>query len=215
MADLKISQLTAATTPLAGTEVLPLVQSSSTKKVAVSDLTAGRAVSALSLTATDLTASSAVATDGSKKLVSVTNTGTGNNVLATSPTLTTPNIGAATATSVNAIYQKVATASLAASSTKTLTVSDYSGGKGMQFQIVADVGGNGAGALNIQIQGLLSNSNYYSLVESGKISYLNIVIASAVIGNGQFTVSITNNYAGAGTVTVVGIGDSDFSIAVA
>lgn len=49
MADLKISQLTGATTPLAGTEVLPIVQSSTTKKVAVSDLTAGRAVSALSL----------------------------------------------------------------------------------------------------------------------------------------------------------------------
>lgn len=44
MADLKISQLTGATTPLAGTEVVPLVQSGSTKKVAVSDLTAGRAV---------------------------------------------------------------------------------------------------------------------------------------------------------------------------
>ena len=35
-----------------------------------------------------LTASSAVATDASKNLVSVTNTGTGNNVLATSPTIT-------------------------------------------------------------------------------------------------------------------------------
>ena len=44
MADLKISQLTGATTPLAGTEVLPIVQSGSTVKVAVSDLTAGRAV---------------------------------------------------------------------------------------------------------------------------------------------------------------------------
>ena len=44
MADLKISQLTSATTPLAGTEVLPIVQSSSTKKVSVADLTAGRAV---------------------------------------------------------------------------------------------------------------------------------------------------------------------------
>jgi hypothetical protein len=40
-----------------------------------------------------LTASSAVATDASKGLVSVTNTGTGNNVLATSPTLTTPALG--------------------------------------------------------------------------------------------------------------------------
>jgi hypothetical protein len=44
MADLKISQLTAASTPLAGTEVLPIVQSGSTKKVSVADLTAGRAV---------------------------------------------------------------------------------------------------------------------------------------------------------------------------
>lgn len=45
MADLKISQLTGATTPLAGTEVVPLVQSSTTKKVAVSDLVTGYAAS--------------------------------------------------------------------------------------------------------------------------------------------------------------------------
>jgi len=52
MADLKISALTASTTPLAGTEVLPIVQSSTTKKVSVADLTAGRAVSALSFSYT-------------------------------------------------------------------------------------------------------------------------------------------------------------------
>jgi hypothetical protein len=51
MADTKISALTAASTPLAGTEVLPIVQSGATVKVAVSNLTAGRAVSASSLTA--------------------------------------------------------------------------------------------------------------------------------------------------------------------
>ena len=39
-----------------------------------------------------LTASSAVATDASKNLVSVANTGTGSNVLGTAPTLATPNI---------------------------------------------------------------------------------------------------------------------------
>lgn len=39
MADKKISQLTAASTPLAGTEVLPIVQSSATVKVATNDLT--------------------------------------------------------------------------------------------------------------------------------------------------------------------------------
>jgi hypothetical protein len=50
MADKKISALTSATTPLAGTEVLPIVQSGATVKVPVSDLTAGRAVSGLSFT---------------------------------------------------------------------------------------------------------------------------------------------------------------------
>jgi hypothetical protein len=52
MADKKISALTGATTPLAGTEVLPIVQGGSTVKVAVSDLTAGRAVSATVVTST-------------------------------------------------------------------------------------------------------------------------------------------------------------------
>ena len=45
MADLKISALTASTTPLAGTEVLPIVQSGTTKQVSVANLTAGRAPS--------------------------------------------------------------------------------------------------------------------------------------------------------------------------
>lgn len=44
MADKKISQLTAATTPLAGTETLPIVQSGATVKVTVDNLTAGKTV---------------------------------------------------------------------------------------------------------------------------------------------------------------------------
>jgi hypothetical protein len=44
-------------------------------------------------TLSGLTASTALALDASKNVVSVTNTGSGNNVLATSPTLTTPNLG--------------------------------------------------------------------------------------------------------------------------
>jgi hypothetical protein len=47
-----------------------------------------------------LTASTALALDASKNVVSVTNTGTGNNVLATSPTLVTPNLGDASASSI-------------------------------------------------------------------------------------------------------------------
>lgn len=53
MADKKISDLTAASTPLAGTEVLPIVQSGSTVKVSVANLTAGRAVSLAGGTFTD------------------------------------------------------------------------------------------------------------------------------------------------------------------
>ena len=49
-----------------------------------------------------LTASSAVATDASKNLVSVTNTGTGSNVLATSPTLVTPALGTPTSGTLSA-----------------------------------------------------------------------------------------------------------------
>jgi hypothetical protein len=49
MADTKISALTAATTPLAGTEVLPIVQSGTTVKVSVDNLTTGKNVKAASL----------------------------------------------------------------------------------------------------------------------------------------------------------------------
>jgi hypothetical protein len=52
MADKKISALTGATTPLAGTEVLPIVQGGSTVNVSVANLTAGRAISATELTLT-------------------------------------------------------------------------------------------------------------------------------------------------------------------
>jgi hypothetical protein len=52
MADVKISGLPASTTPLAGTEVLPIVQGGVTDQVSVANLTAGRAVNALSVTTT-------------------------------------------------------------------------------------------------------------------------------------------------------------------
>lgn len=53
MANTKISALAASTTPLAGTEVLPIVQGGVTKQVSIANLTAGRAVSALSMTLTN------------------------------------------------------------------------------------------------------------------------------------------------------------------
>jgi hypothetical protein len=92
MADKKISQLTGATTPLAGTEVLPIVQGGSTVKVSVDNLTAGKAVSAASLSTTGNIVSNT--------LLRVTNAGQieqndGNGglyFLNSSPTATTTNM---------------------------------------------------------------------------------------------------------------------------
>jgi hypothetical protein len=53
MANQKISALPAASTPLAGTEVLPIVQGGITEQVTVANLTAGRDISAKVITATD------------------------------------------------------------------------------------------------------------------------------------------------------------------
>jgi hypothetical protein len=68
MADLKISQLPAATVPLAGTEVLPIVQSGTTKQVSVDNLLPAGVTTA-------------------------TNTQTLTNKTLTSPILTTPVLG--------------------------------------------------------------------------------------------------------------------------
>lgn len=69
MADVKISALPAATTPLAGTELVPIVQSGVTDQVTVANLTAGRTVGAATV---NVDANSATAA------VRITQTGAGN-----------------------------------------------------------------------------------------------------------------------------------------
>jgi hypothetical protein len=52
MADTKISALPASTTPLTGTELVPIVQGGVTKQVSIANLTAGRSLSSSGLTVT-------------------------------------------------------------------------------------------------------------------------------------------------------------------
>ena len=87
MADKKISALTGATTPLTGTEVLPIVQGGSTVKVAVSDLTAGRAVSASSVTVSGIATFGTgrqwfTSNDASYAFLSTVTGGSGNGIYA-------------------------------------------------------------------------------------------------------------------------------------
>lgn len=86
MADQKISQLTAATTPLAGTEVLPIVQSGSTVKVSVANLTAGRTVNAAEVVVTS-------STDAYPLLINVTAGSTAGVEFQDPTTTTKPVIG--------------------------------------------------------------------------------------------------------------------------
>jgi hypothetical protein len=69
MADVKISGLPAAAIPLNDTDIVPLVQNNITSQATVSDLTAGRAVSAASLT---------INSSSSSDALRITQTGAGN-----------------------------------------------------------------------------------------------------------------------------------------
>jgi len=72
MADVKISALPSASTPLDGTEILPIVQGGITEQVSVENLTAGRTVAAATVNVDANSATSAVR---------ITQTGAGNALL--------------------------------------------------------------------------------------------------------------------------------------
>jgi hypothetical protein len=175
MADAKISALPSGTTPLAGTEVLPIVQSGSTKKVAVSDLTAGRAVSAGSLAlTTPLSATSggtglsALGTDVATWLgtpssanlaAAVTDeTGTGPLVFATNPVFRN-TAGAAAAGFTNSVFQDVLVNYYTASGTvgNKITLQFASNGGATATNSLVSYGSSQGSGLNNAIQ--LGNTN--------------------------------------------------------
>jgi hypothetical protein len=106
MADSKISGLPASTTPLAGTETLPIVQSGATKKVSVADLTAGRAISATQVTVS--TGSVVIGTSGQGIDFSATpGTGTSELLADYEEGTWTPTSEVGTATAASGVYTKV------------------------------------------------------------------------------------------------------------
>lgn len=99
MADKKISQLTGASTPLAGTEVLPIVQSGSTVKVSAADVTAGRAVSALTYTSTATTGTAPFTVSSTTQVANLNaaTAGTANNLKSNATTGVIQVVGPAAA----------------------------------------------------------------------------------------------------------------------
>jgi hypothetical protein len=158
MADKKISALTSATTPLAGTEVLPIVQSGATVKVAVSDLTAGRAISATSVTAS--TGNFVVGTSGQGIDFSAT-PGTGTSELladyeeGTSTVTLTPGSGSITLTANTLNYTRIGRQVTCVGRINASAVSSPSGTlvlAGLPF----NVNGSIIGAVSIYASGLSS-----------------------------------------------------------
>jgi hypothetical protein len=140
MPDVKISALPASTTPLAGTEVLPIVQSATTRQVSVANLTAGRAVSALSIAtttgATFATTSGLVGIGTSSpqaKLSIASTTTNANTVNAWTDAYSTfgPNVGSATGSALGLGYNTTLNQSEIISITPSLSwkpLQIYSGG---------------------------------------------------------------------------------------
>jgi hypothetical protein len=129
-------------------------------------------------TLSGLTASTALALDASKNVVSVTNTGSGNNVLATSPVLTTPNLGTPSAlTLTNATGLPIV-----GGTTGTLSVSR--GGTGQDSYTDGQL--------------LIGNTTGNTLTKSTLTAGSGISITN---GNGAITIATTG---GNGTVTSVG-----------
>lgn len=187
MADLKISQLTGATTPLAGTEVLPVVQSSTTKKVAVSDLTAGRAVSAASLA---LTGSPLPATSG----------GTGQSSAFTASGI--PYASSTTALTTGTAFQFNGSGAFVTTAVPSLNLKETTSGTGHRLETSVTSAGvvkfnlNWDGGLGTRAFSFTQNS-----VESFKIdAYDNITVSlgNIVQGTAGKGVNFTANTPAAG-----------------
>ena len=125
MADKKISALTSATTPLAGTEVLPIVQSSATVKVAVDDLTVKN-----------------VRSNATSGLLQVTGPASASTRVMTTPdaNFTVARTDAAqTFTGIQTFSSGVATASGSTASTTAVAVTLFAVSPRGRYEIYADI----------------------------------------------------------------------------
>ncbi len=191
MADTKISALPASTTPLAGTEVLPVVQSGVTKQVSVANLTAGRAISATQLT---LTTGNLIVASGQGVDFSAT-PGTGTNELladyeeGTWTPVATSGTGTITTYTSSGTYTKIGR-QVYVTGRITVTNAGTAGGlllfAGLPFTL-------GAAGQGLAIEGALSGVTYFVGSSSGTTSgsiFTGIFGAVSWVNNSRYDFSM-------------------------
>jgi len=181
MADKKISALTAATTPLAGTEVLPIVQSSATVKVSVANLTAGR----------DTTVANAVIYDPGYGYFGVRNSSLAadfaNNALAQSSDGLNTVVNAKTGGTVKLRINDTSVVEVATDTTiKTGNIVQGTAGKGVNFTANTGAAGKTSQLLNWYEEGTWTP-----------------VLDSAVAGSGRATTVNSAKYTRIGNMVTV------------
>jgi hypothetical protein len=171
-------------------------------------LTASGTVTAATLNATGLTASQVVFTDGSKNLTSVATNGTGNVVLTTSPTLVTPTLGAASATSLTA-SGTVTAATLNATGLTASQVVFTDGSKNL-----TSVATNGTGNVVLTtsptlVTPTLGAASATSLTASGTVTAATLrgtglTASGVVLTDGSSNLTVPANGANGTVLTIVG-----------
>ena len=211
MADKKISALTGATTPLAGSEVLPIVQGGSTVKVSVDNLTVGKTVTTGDVIA--VKTSSAAVTDGLtvQNLASAAGTEAG---IFFSPTTATGNIRGARITGINdgsnVIGLKFYTGTGAAITSKFEMTADgnlavSTAGKGIDFSAATHAAGMTSELLNDYEEGTWTPAVASSL---GSITTVTATGKYTKIGRQvtiEISATVTDNGTGAGSVRIGGL----------
>ena len=114
MANSKISALTSASTPLTGTETLPVVQSSATTQVTVANLTAGRAVSATQYTSTIATGTAPLVVSSTTNVVNLNASSLGGATFASPGAIGGGTASAITGTTITGTDTTDATSTTAA-----------------------------------------------------------------------------------------------------
>ena len=189
MADKKISALTGATTPLAGSEVLPIVQGGTTVKVSVANLTAGRSPSVASL----------VSDDGTNGRWTVIQEAGGNRLYSTTPSFGGWRTGAvqANGTAPNMIWRSDGNTTVGVGNLVVGTA-----GKGIDFSANAHAAGMTSELLNDYEEGTWTPT---VTPFSGTITSYTSSGTYTKIGNRVFfslQVALTDNGTGAGVIDI-------------